>query len=203
MIVPSMTLEEIKEEIRKDYPILKRKSEYVAKKMRRTLRPARRQEIIRLFDYTSKYKNTWIYLVNVSKKHYKMKYLVYYYGHRGLTALQLGRGDQLMYCTAHFFQRYNERLQLNLTLPVDILHTFMEDGHLYQFEHLEEVEPGIFKTFGAARSGVVLGMYNEGLNLYKANTFLTNDMLRGDQVERQAYLAEKLDVYKGESATLD
>lgn len=205
MIVPSMTLEEIRAEIEKDYPILYRKSSYLGNKLARKMRLKRGESTFHSFEYTSKYKNTWLCNMYLSrkKKDRKSNFLMYFYGNRGLTALLPGSDNKILYCTTHFFQRYNERRKLGFTLPVDILRSFMEDNHYFRFEFLEEVQPGIKIMFGVTQSGVILGTLHTELLLYKANTFLTNDMLKGDQVERHAQLAAKVEKYLDSSGMLD
>jgi len=49
MLVPLMTIEEIRREINKDFPIVFRKMGYVAQKLKK--------KFVQFFDYYSKYKN--------------------------------------------------------------------------------------------------------------------------------------------------
>ena len=53
MLVPSMTDEEIRKEIEKDFPILYRKSLYVAAEIKKQNMPLQKKRIIKTFDYVS------------------------------------------------------------------------------------------------------------------------------------------------------
>ena len=169
------------------------------------MRLKRGESFLHFYEYTSKYKNNWLCSIRLThkKKKNKHQFLLYFYGKRGLAAIQPGKENKMLYCTTHFFQRYNERRKLGLTQPVDILRSFMDDNSYYRFEFLEEVQPGIKLMFGVTESGVILGTLHTDLLLYKANTFLTNDMLKGDQVEKHAQLHAEVEKYLDSSGLLD
>ena len=122
MIVPSMSFEEMRKEIEKDFEILYRKAKFVTRKVEHDNSPLSNKRIIKYFDYYSKYKNTWIYKVDISKKYNIVSFMVYFYGDKGLNAFEkLTNGESICYFTAHFFRRFNERCKLNLTVPNDII----------------------------------------------------------------------------------
>jgi len=93
-----MTLEDIRREIQKDFPIVKRKSIYVCQKLEKQYAQSLKEKQMALhYDYHSKYKNNWIYLMRLVKKKSTISYMVYYEGHRGLTALMPVEQDRLIY----------------------------------------------------------------------------------------------------------
>src|SRR5205814_4869891 len=117
MLVPAMSLQEIRAEFDKDFPIIFRKSSYVCEQVHKRYKPRIDEVVEHVYDYTSKYKNTWLYKVMVSKKKSESRYLLYFYGARGLVGIQpctIQNETVLIYLTAHFINRYNERLKLNL-----------------------------------------------------------------------------------------
>ena len=204
MLVPAMTLEDIRREIQKDFPILHRKSSYVLHKLERMFDKSTIEKgVVRFFEYRSKYKNTWIYKINLSKGKNDLFFLAYYYGNKGLTAVCPLSNDILLYSTGHFFNRYNERRKLNLVMPHDIMRTFMNDNKEFKFQPMDEVSPGIYTMFGALDSGAALGMFNKNLNLYKLNTFISHDMMRDDQREMEALMRLRLNKYQGDAGKLD
>ena len=186
MIVPTMTLEEIRKEIEKDYPILLRKMVYVSNDLEKKLSKA--QKIIgfeRFYEYFSKYKNQWIYSISINKEITEFEFMLLYHNGRGHAAIAISPKNVLVYHTGHFFERFNERCKLGLKTIDDIIRAYMKENNTYDMRVVEEIEPGISKVFCVIQSGIMLGMFNKKLNLYKANTFLSNNMLNTKQKEME------------------
>ncbi len=197
MLVPSMTLEEIRREVEKDYPILLRKTSYVLIKIAKRLSIAQKEKgFVQFFEFCSKYRNHWIYRTIITKKQSFVSSLLLYHNGRGHVAIAVTQHRDIIYYTAHFFKRYNERRKLNLKTNDEIYHTFLNENIFFKFEKLQEVEPGIFKIFCVIDSGIVLGMYNSHLHIVKANTFISHDMLRKDQLALKRKLINELEKYK-------
>jgi hypothetical protein len=189
MLVPSMTLQEIRKEINKDFPILFRKTIYVLQKLEKQLQKAEKKKgFTAFYNYCSKYKNQWIYRLNITKKQSLSTCMLLYHNGRGHIAIATTQNLNLIYHTPHFFERYNERLQLGLKTQNEIYQSYMNETPTYKFQNLEEISPGIFTMFCVIDSGIILGIHNEPLKMIKANTFLTHDMLRKDQRELMAVL---------------
>lgn len=196
MLVPSMTLEEMRKDLEKDFPIVCRKGQYVYEKLLKQLAPRRDEEYYRTFDYYSKHKNTWIFSLIVSKKKPSVHAMVYFYGKRGLTGIRKSVSDGSMaYYTAHFFKRYNERLNLGFVFPEDIIRAYLKENPVYNTNLLEEFKPGLYKIFSSTKSGILLGTYDKHIQFLKINTFISRDMLKGDQVARDMQLKKQLDKY--------
>ena len=189
MLVPAMNLVEIKKEIEKDSPILFRKIGYVAKKIDRHLKKNKKiTEFSEVYEYYSKYKNYWLYKLFLKDKVLKYEAMIVYNDIKGHSAIAVVDKNHLVYHTSHFFMRYNERLNLGLNNFKDIIKEFMKENEIYRFQQLEEIEPGIHKMFCILPSGVILGTFYKGLNIVKANTFISNDMLRNDQIKMKINL---------------
>ena len=184
MLVPSMTLEEIRKEIDKDYPILFRKAGYVMHKLERVLsKPEKEQGFVHFYDYCSKYKNHWIYRIQITKKESSVSCLLLYHNDRGHVAIGATPDRTIVYYTGHFFERFNQRCKLGLKSLDDIYHAYLNSICRFGFIDIEEIAPDVFKTFCVIESGIILGMHNRRLKLFKANTFISNDMLRNDQLQ--------------------
>ncbi len=182
MLVPSMTLAEIKKEIDKDFPIVRNKGIYVQRKLLHEYKPKGGETIVKYFDYVSKYKNNWIIRFGLNKKNTFSNHITYYYGDKGLLAIApVDNGALLTFHTTHFFKRFNERLNLNLTLPKDIIRKFMNENDRYEVHQLEEYSRGVFSIFVAARNGYILGTHDKNLRIIRMNTFITFEMLKCDQ----------------------
>jgi hypothetical protein len=189
MIVPSMTLEEIRKEIDKEFPILYRKVGYVIHDLKKQLHKKQLDEgFTKCFDYTSKFKNQWIYRIHLHKKEVEKAAMVLFFDGKGICGIAIAADYSLIYHTGHFFRRYNERLNLNLVHTKDIMVAYMKENMVYAFKAYKQAAPGIYLVFGQVESGTVLGTLNEKLRIVKVNTFLPNDMLNN----RQKDYAEKL-----------
>jgi hypothetical protein len=203
MLVPSMTLPELRKEFEKDYSIVVRKSGYLARDIKHKFKPHGDQRIIKHYDYYSKYKNNWVIRVEGTKKLYSFAYMAYYYNEIGLAGVSRSFGDHsLMYFTSHFFKRYNERLNLNLTLPKDIIRAYLDGNDTFYSQILEELSPGLFKMFAQMSRGWALGTLDRNLKFLKMNTFITYEMLKGDQIEKNEALKGFLDKYKADAGNL-
>ncbi|MCF8464542.1 MAG: hypothetical protein K9G41_06865 [Flavobacteriales bacterium] len=191
-------------EIDKDFEIVERKSLYVLKDLKKAHAPLRQKRIIQVYDYFSKFKNNWIFKWDMDKKVTLSVYLVWYIGDRGLTAVQtFPHHPSLFYYTSHYFKRYNERLKLGINDPKKLLHVFMHNHLAYTFQYLEEISPGVWKFFAYTKNGVALGTYIKSDNYYKMNTFITHDMLKGDQLEMETFKKAELDKYLATYHKLD
>ena len=197
MLVPSMTLDEIKKEMSKEYPIISNKARYTQQKFLHALRPHGDETIVRYLDYLSKYKNNWIIRFGLRKKDSVVSFMAYYYNEHGLVGIApTDDFTSFTYHTAHFFKRFNERLHLNLTMPKDIIRAFMNENDRFHLEKLEQFAPGIYTVFCATRLGYVLGNLDENGDYVKMNTFITHDMLKGSQHDIANALNAELQKYK-------
>ena len=155
MIVPSMTLEEIRKEIEKDYPILIRKMTYVAQDLEKTEQSRQEKGFERFYDYCSKYKNQWIYRLHITKKVSECAAMLVYHSGKGHAAITASAEMSIIYHTGHFFERYNERCKLGLKTINDIIRAYMSENNIYDFQRIEEIEQGIFKIFCLIQSGII------------------------------------------------
>ncbi len=204
MLVPSMTLQEIRKEFEKDYPILRRKIQYVTHDLTKKLnRYTKSQGFINIYDYYSKNKNHWLYRLNISDKDKKQSVMMLYHNGKGNVAISILGNLQMVYHTGHFFERYNERNNLGLSTFKDIVKAYMNETFVIDFKTLDEIAPGIFKVFCIIPSGVALGMFNEKINMVKTNTFLTNSMLSQNQLKLKEELKNELDKYEHSSDRLE
>ena len=191
MIVPSMTLEEIRKEIIKDFPILFRKVGYVEHDLKKRLTKKQIDDgFTKFYDYNSKYKNQWIYRIRFCKKEVETTVMLHFFDGKGYGGISVTSDFVIVYQTGHFFKRYNERLKLNLIHLKDIMIAFMNENMVYEFSPYSEPLPGIFSVFGKVKSGTVFGTLNEKLRIIKVNTFLPNDMLNQKQKDLLRQLNE-------------
>ena len=199
-----MTLEEIRREIEKDYPILLRKMGYVASDLGKKLsKEVKKQGNFYFYDYVSKYKNHWIYRIKANIKGPVYNAIMLYHNGKGHAGIIPSVDMDITYLTGHFFERYNERRKLGLKTLREIICAYISEVDTFKFQEMEEIDEGIFKIFGMIPSGIVLGMFNKPLMLVKANTFVANETLTMNQKELMEELKIKLEKYKDTSRLLN
>jgi hypothetical protein len=204
MLVPSMNLAEIRKEIDKDYPIVYRKMGYVGKALTKSLSPQAKKAGFQVFyEYRSPNKNHWIYRVYGTKKKTMYEGALIYHTGKNLVAITVTAEIKIIYHTHHFFERYNQRLNLGLTSFSDLVRHFLGSDIIFIFHELEEIEPNVWSMFCLIPKGAILGTYYRKLEIMKANTFVTTDMLHEDQHEMRMFLKEKFKKYVSSSSELD
>jgi hypothetical protein len=196
MLVPSMTLKEIKKEIAKDAPIVFRKCSYLEHDLARATNPHGKEKVVRFYDYLSKYKNNWLIRLELTRREFANSFMVYYYNEIGLAGIMVTPNDEaITYHTSHFFKRFNERLHLNLVTPKEIMRAFMNECTGYHAKKMEMISPGVHKMFCASESGYSFGIDDENNNYWRMNTFITHEMLKEGQKPLAEFLSSKMEKY--------
>jgi hypothetical protein len=103
--------------------------------------------------------------------------------------------DRLIYCTSHVFTRYYQRHELDNDIVHDLVKKFMNDEHITVTQPLKPMGNGVWQAFIQMNTGVALGYQHKHLNLVELRTFITNDMLKGDQIELSKQLEEKFKIH--------
>ncbi len=184
MLIPTMTLHEIRKDLDKDYPSVKNKAAHMAHKVARVFGPGKDKSVIRFFEYCSFNKNKWIYKVQINKKQEQFQLFTYYYNNKGLNAFSLlEQFDYLLHFTGHFFQRYNQRLRLNLVQPNDVIRAYMEENVSYTFYKRKVISKGITKIFCLTERGIILGTQDDNTKVYHMNTFIPYFMLGNKKIK--------------------
>ncbi|MEW6469092.1 MAG: hypothetical protein AB1458_09220 [Bacteroidota bacterium] len=204
MLLPSMSITAVRRELIRDLPGLERRSKTLIRRMEGAVPAAvALQSLVLFYDQVSGSRNNWICRVYMGPRSSSATFMTCYYSRRGLGAVTLSKENKLLYFTEHLLQRYNERRNLGLIRPDEVIRAFMNDNYSFHFERLEDIYPGVSKIFCRTESGVLLGTAHEKLDLLKMNTFLTTAMLKGNQVEMEAQLSEALEKYKNSADRLE
>ena len=132
-----------------------------------------------------------------TKKHYIRTYITYFNDKTGLVGISpITENDYLIFHTAHFFERLNERLNLNLTLPEEIIRAYLSEAGTLHVGAMDEFAPGLKNILVATMQGFLLGTLDDIQRFYKINTFVTQDMLKGADAWDGALLKKQLDKYR-------
>lgn len=153
---------------------------------RRRVLKAQRFPVYAHCEYISRSQNRWIvFFESRSRKEIgdlcRLHFVCYSHSTHGIYAFHPQLSRQRFFMTIyppHFFSRYRDRAQIPLS-GIPLLIRFFERNYSYVFEifNREYVE-----IAGSTSEGVALGLLTETGNvLFK--TFITYDMLKGDQIE--------------------
>lgn len=204
MILPNMNFQEIKKNLLIDIDTVIRYTDKVIepnyeKYRKATLKGKRKKETIalpRVYKYETPNKNKFYIEIErntITKENTLRHYCFYFYNEKGLKTYQLMPSGMIASHNGHFFSRYNERLGLDLTMPKRwIRHFLIENGICRMFNTGEAISKNVYRVMGRTKQGVKLGFIDTNIGLTTWNTFLTFDMLAGDQKEVVREIEESL-----------
>ncbi len=200
MIVPSMSSQELANEIISDFKNVYTKTGHIMKKTHRMALKSRKKHYQQMFEYKSPLKNDWLIFVNHYLEDPIFVPVVYYlneYGINGIMISQNPVNDEYSYLsgkariqqdmyhyTSHFLDRYNQRFLNDEGLSkLDLLKHFIQCNQMVQartYSDNDKYKDGIYGRFN---QGIGLG-YMEELstnNLFHFKTFLTTEMIYENQ----------------------
>jgi hypothetical protein len=193
-----MTHKEMIQEIKKDYDklisttILRLGKEY--DRERNKLRIDKKRAYTKVYTVKTATKNRWIIVLGraPSKEIYTgtesltLCCVAYYYDDEGLKAFQWADNVGVVQAyNGHFFTRYNERLNLGLSSPFEIVkHYFGHNRYAYQ---KPIVKQGRCYIIGFSKEGLLLGEFYFEHSWITWRTFVSRDLIRPgqDKTEKQ------------------
>lgn len=192
MIVASMTEDEIKKEVLDDLKNAFKWEDLNQNKFRRLVIKSSKFPIYKHYSYKSPRKNNWLILLEArSKKEYgdysRVTYIVTYDSPHGIYAIMVMFKDAIPHLAIyppHFFKRYRERMQLDVT-GIDLMveyfrynsnFTWKESPRLISDTHY------VTEVGASTADGVSLGIRSIFDN-FLLKTFVTYDMLKDQQFE--------------------
>jgi len=187
MIVPSMTLPEIRKALVADYDReLKVKMNALRISSEGKWARTGRKDFAETIQFTTQSGNQWRITVECKKGNIvTLPYLVAY-DDKGITAwhfLAYFGSDRLMYFNTHFFKRYKERGKIGIEKPEDVVKHFFRKN-IVVFPSYYPMEDGTKQLFCSVFGGVGLGKFHNDADvgeIYEFKTFVDNSLLREDQ----------------------
>ena len=186
MLVPAMTLPEIAAQLNREYAkirettVMRLAHEY--DRDRRRLRINKEDMYPRTYEIKTAGKNNWI--IVLSKIPAVKKYegvgivnclcVAYTYGNNGLMVYYPESPRVLIGFTAHFFKRYNERLGLHLSNPIDVVKTFLTNGLYCTQKLVQSKKSSYLVAFGV--DGIRFGRIKHNGRYVEWKTFVTREM---------------------------
>jgi hypothetical protein len=193
MFVESMTFEEMRKEYDKDMPSIKRKlaghSDDVVKQMRKT----NMKTFYKEYSWVSPLKNRWTYIFNfnldLNKNPKTFPLYCVFFTEKSYSVLSAAGDHILAYFTSHFFTRYIEREGLQRYDIHEAVKTYMKRNPGLVIQKEKHLFDDRWSVFVQHKEGVAFGTEYEKLQFVEMRTFITNDMLKGNQID----LSKKLD----------
>ena len=201
MFVESMTFEEIRHEFEKEKQTLTNKIFFHSNQVLKLMRKTNMSKYDKYFEYTSPRKNRWIYRFEATGKgenHFHITNYCYFYTHNSYAVITyLPDNGHLVYFSGHFFTRFLQREKLETESMHDIVRTYFNTNRQIITEGIKEEKKGtgIYQGFIQSKTGVGLGYIYSKVKVTEMRTFITNDMLKGNQVERSKQLEEKFKIH--------
>jgi hypothetical protein len=188
MMVPAMPLEAKLAHAREDLVRVQRKYDRKITELERAVKKSRDKKP-QLFqdDYPSPGRNNWLVTLRATKKSTTMYTVVWWhYPKTGLEALTVKPDGASFYFDSHFFQRYRIR-ESAVADPHDNMRRFFRTNYDMAVKPMQSTRHGLREAAGVAAEGMLLGTVRTG-GIIACDTFLSQDMLRKDQVELQERL---------------
>jgi hypothetical protein len=194
MFVQTMSYSEMRQEFTKDIEFLNQKIFHIGHDISKLMRKTNCKKIDKVVEYISPRKNRWFIHFTSDNGPNSIEYGFYclMLTHRNYAVLsaQIDNG-QLFYHCSHFFARYCERTRMKSASPKEVIPKFFHSESIYNYDVVKKVEPKINQIFVQYNSGVGLGYHHRDINLFEMRTYLPNEMLTGDKLQRSQLMETK------------
>lgn len=200
MLVPTMNETEVYLEVAKDFVKVMQTS---FERLKQTYDRDRRRGGVKRdsafpkdYSLKSHAKNPWLIFLQKDPGCEKYKgpesvqgcLVTYHYGKKGLTVYRAIEGGYISVYWAHFFKRYNERMQLGITNPIDVVRTFFLRN--MNADYTVYLADGQIRSVGVTEEGFLFGSYFDDF-LYN-KTFVSRNMLFKSQAKFEKAFVEDL-----------
>lgn len=210
MIVPSMSLREIHDELKSDYRNVVTKKDLFFKEFRRMVLKASNFPFTKTREYTTPIKkNLFIITFSAPSRGYENKpeysaYVIYNTEKGKYLASIIFQHEIITIYAPHFFRRYRERILKNYSISNDeIIRNYIKndsgftagfitkqaEAYFKSFEEQHQDEP---VNFAAATSDGYCFGFKEGNNIM-IKTIISSEMVKDDQREFFAFMKKRFD----------
>ncbi len=190
MIIPNMSLPEIRKSVSTDFEIeLHRKLESLKVTSRGKWMRGGKQPFAETIFFVAKSKNSWrITITCASDGTINLIPYLITYDNIGITATHILLGFDnmpMMHFNTHFFKRYKERGKIALEKPEDIVKHFFRKNTIL-LPCYQPNEDGTQQLFTPLDGGIGLGIFYVDSEICEFKTFVDNSLLRQDQKDEIA-----------------
>ena len=194
MLVENMTPLEVGAEIMKDWPFAITCWDRLCNdydKLRRKGNVNKSSTYPIAFPIKTSKRNNWIFILSKapSDESYRgassinICSLTYYFNTKGLRVFKIMPTGGLNVFNGHLFQRYNERMELNLIEPMEVVKQFFMNNGYFTSKIIKKDDRDF--TITVCRDGLLLGEMQENGTWLVNKTFITKDQkfLFQDEIE--------------------
>lgn len=186
MIVPNMSLSEIRKSVFDDFACeIKNKIQSIKVTHHGKWIRNGRQDFVETILLPVKSKNNWRITVACNKNGVNANPYLISYNNKGITASQFSINSfsmSLLHFNTHFFKRYRERGKIAIEKPEDLVKFFFKKNVAFLPCYFTR-EDGTQQLFTPLAGGVGLGNYHEEDDICEFKTFVDDSLLREDQKE--------------------
>ncbi len=169
MLVPNMDFNEIEIEANYEYDVLCKSStlgrltyEYFDERIKKKIKPTEKYH--KYYEIKTKKKNKWLILILPKSEleivrepeDFTTLCLLYYYADNGLRFLATSPSKVLSIYNQHFFERYNERLNLGIKDLKDVAKAYFEENHNITFQSFD-LKDNKREILGIVSNGFAMG----------------------------------------------
>lgn len=201
MLLPTMTNKELVKEVLSDTDIIYSSSTvyrladtYYQERLRNKI--SKTDLYVKFYEIKSNSKNRWIIMMERNTLHEKYQYArdvalmpyTIYYTDKGLRILYRTRRNDVAVMNAHLYERYRERMKLDIPNLLDVVKHYVEHNYSILYYLFPEVD-GRRKFYGTVKEGYVMGEFIEDDKLFIQKTFICKE---GSTLKATAYEKECL-----------
>jgi len=176
MLVPSMSYDEIIAEVNSDYIALLKLMNYKMRNIGFRMKRLGETRFTETFHMKSERLNEWTVIVNITPFETAFCFYLKSFDSQGIVAyriVQEGDAFMLVKFNSHFFRRYRERMELEITKPEQVMKHFfknnMDEKHAMSDEHSN----GAQLAFFSYPNGMGVGRFDADKNVVHMKTFIT------------------------------
>jgi len=201
MIVSSMSFDEVREKVLKEIPEMQLRTMALFPEVKKQMLKAKMKKANICREIYSAAKNHYFVFYNFSGKHpddAKISTTLHLNddsGFRTISPMLMGTELSIQIFTGHFYKRYNERNNLGLIKPFDIIKHFHKQNQHYKNDYSEAAYPdGSLGVFSIIETGAMLGLHYRDLLVTVYKTFVDNKNFFNEQVKQRESLMENVTV---------
>lgn len=193
MIVPSMKLEEVLAEMMSDFDSVTRKSKTMSNLFQKEMFRKKKSHEIRFITYKSAHYNEWSVVFRIFKGYIHTAYYIETVCNSGKVAYALEfRNNEkeiwLMKYNSHFFKRYRERSQPDITDTAHLIKHFFKYNLDTDLGESQEFDDGTRLVQNVTNEGLCIGWEENAKKVVHFKTFLPHHMLSKQQQSLVEYI---------------
>lgn len=195
MLVESMSFQQMRSQALRDLAVILHKANARVPAILKVMRRTRMSKFFKYYDHiVESTHNKWLYSISSDGKieNTLIGNLCYFYVNDAYAALTVNADQNTInFYTPHFFERYCERRGLKKMGIKEVMMTFYQESTTRAIVPVAPEIDGKTEISIQTKFGVCLGTYHKDIAFLEMRTFINNDMLRGDQVERSYQIEKK------------